>query len=311
VELRVQAVWAPDEARAQVGVLTVTTVELTGTGIRRQLSVGIVVEDNPTTVPINEKVFEALLPALYQSAGLALISLASAFAQASQVESPDVDAESITSRVLFAVSQKAIGLVSTLVELGLDFTAIGWGQVAAECLGIGALMAIPAIIEFLGHTMRHSLVVENLTAGPLTWSVQVFHGEAAVTLPTAAVPARRRVPDPLEPARVLDLCAELHLLFVNTTRISPVGYVLTIVPDGAAQIQAVVWIPVAGNNVIWIGTTDDSPEQVWAKHSDDVGAGLSVRTGSEQLPAVLSLDKASGATDQAYFYCSTLVVGTP
>ena len=117
--------------------------------------------------------------------------------------------------------------MATLVKLGLDFTAVSWGEVLAECLGLGALMAIPAIVEFLGHTMRHSLVVENLTAGSLTWSVEVLHGDPAVTLPTTAVPARRTGPDPLDPTKTLDLAPELHLLVVNTTRITSVGYVLT------------------------------------------------------------------------------------
>ena len=65
--------------------------------------------------------------------------------------------------------------------------------------------------------------------------------------------------------------------------------------------------------MIWIGTTDDSPDQVWAKHSDDVGAGLSVLPDGSGAAAggAVAWKKASGATDQAYFYCSTLVVGTP
>ena len=308
VQLRVQAVWAPDEASRQVGVLTLTTMEVSGTGITRRLTVGVVVDNNPSSVVIDEKIFGDLLPALYESARLTLTALAVAFSAASQVESPDVDAESITSQVLFAASQKTIALVATLVELGLDFTAISWGQVMAECLGIGALMAIPAIIEFLGHTMRHSLALENLTAGSLTWSVDVVHGEAAVTLPTTAVPARRCGPDPLEPTRTLDLSPELHLLFVNTTRISPVGYVLTVTPDGGPQIQALVYVPIGGDNVIWIGATTDSPNQVWAAHSDDSGTGLSVRADAGRYRVVLSLNKASGTTDAAYFYCSSLVV---
>ena len=81
-----------------------TTLEASGTGISRLLTVGVVVENNPTSVVI-DGVFADLLPALYR-APLALTALAVAFAQASQVESPEVDAESITSKVLFSVSQK-------------------------------------------------------------------------------------------------------------------------------------------------------------------------------------------------------------
>ena len=99
VQLRVQAVWAPEEASRRVGVLTLTTREVSGTGISRRRTGGVVVDDNPSLVAIDEKIFGDLLPALYESTGLALTALAVAFADASRVESPDVDAESITSQV--------------------------------------------------------------------------------------------------------------------------------------------------------------------------------------------------------------------
>lgn len=308
VDLRVQAVWAPDPAGQRLGVLTITTREVSGTGISRLLSVGVVVDHNPSSLVIDEGVFGDLLPALYESTGDALVGLAVAFAAASRVESPDVDAETITSMVLFNVSQKAISLGSVLVEWGLDFTAVTWGQVVGEALGVGALMAIPTIIEFLGHTMRHSLVLENLTDGPLGWSVDVIHGEPAVTLPTTSVPPRRHGPDPLDPSRTLDLSSELHLLFVNSTRISSVGYVLTLTPSGGPQIQTLVSIPVAGDNVIWVGATTDSADQVWAKHAVTTGTRLSVQADAGPYRVTLSLNKASGTTDAAYFYCSSLVL---
>ena len=83
---------------------------------------------------------------------------------------------------------------------------------------------------------------------------------------------------------------------------------LTITPDDGPQIQALVYVPVAGDNVIWIGATADSPGQVWAVHSDDTDTGLSVRADAGPYRVVLSLNKASGTTDTAYFYCSSLVV---
>ena len=190
----------------------------------------------------------------------------------------------------------------------MDFTAVSWGQVSAECLGIGALMAIPAIVEFLGQTMRHSLVVENLTAGSLAWSVDIIHGDAAVTLPTSAVPARRNGPDPLDPRRTWTCSSELHLLFVNSRRISSVGYVLTLTPAEGPQIQTLVYIPVPGDNVIWVGATTDSASQVWAAHSADSDTGLSVQADAGPYRVVLSLNKLSGTTDAAYFYCSSLVL---
>lgn len=308
VQLRVQAVWSPDAPSGRVGVLTLTTREESGTGISRRLTVGVVVDHNPSSMVIDETVFGDLLPALYESAGDAVVGLAAAFAAASRVETPDVDAETITSMVLFNVSQKAISLGSVFVEWGLEFTAVTWGQIVGEALGVGALMAIPTIIEFLGHTMRHSLVLENLTDVPLAWAVDVVHGEAAVAVPPTAVPARSQAPDALDPSRTLDLSSELHLLFINATRISPVGYVLTLTPADGPQIQALVSIPVAGDNVIWAGATTDSAEDVWAQQSLSSDARLSVQADAGPYRVVLSLNKISGTTDAAYFYCSSLVL---
>jgi hypothetical protein len=309
VDLRVQAVPVAQPDSDQIGILTITTREVSGTGVSHVMTAGIVVTNNPSTVKIDDKIFYELVPALYESAGNALVALAVNFAQNSQVESPDVDAESLASKALFSASQKAIGLAATLVEYGLEFTAVTWGQIVGEALGIGALMAIPAIVEFLGHTMRHSAVIENLTTTAISWQLDTIHGENTVSQPTAPIPGQASSPDPLQPASTLTLSSQLDLLHINTTRESSIGYVLSLTPqDGSPTAQVVVNVPWAGDNVIWVGQSDDPASTTWDQHSSGPKTPLTMTATVGGYAATVTLNQLSGEHDGAYFYCSSILI---
>ena len=74
-----------------------------------------------------------------------------------------------------------------------------WGQMIAESLGVSALIAVPMIVEFLGHRMQHSLQIENLLDVPVAWQLSTIHGQAALTLPDASIPARTTMQRALDP----------------------------------------------------------------------------------------------------------------
>lgn len=309
VELRVQAVPQKNVAKPdQVGVLTVTTREKSGTGISHFMTASIVVENNPSTLVIDDAAFNQLLPALYVSATTALTALAVAFAVNSRVESPDVDAESLTSTALFAASAKVIGLAAALIEYGLEFTAVTWGQMIGEGLGVGALMAIPAIIEFLGHTMTHSVVIENLSPSAVSWTLTTIYGESTITQPALPIPGQRTLPDPLHASTDLHLSSQLHLLHMNWTRETYIAYVLTLTPEQSGKtVQILVNIPIVGDNVIWTGTTSATPNRVWMDHHNGPQV-LTTSTVVDGLTVTISLNKLSGTVDDAYFYCSSIVI---
>ncbi|QGN31677.1 hypothetical protein [Microlunatus sp. Gsoil 973] len=309
IDLRVQAVPTTQQGSDRIGVLTVTTREVSGTGVSHLMTAGIVVKNNPSTLEIDDTVFNELLPALYESAGNALVALAVNFAQDSQVESPDVDAESLASKALFSASQKAIGLAATLVEYGLEFTAVTWGQIVGEALGVGALMAIPAIVEFLGHTMRHSVVVENLTSTSVAWQLSTIHGENTVNQPATPIPGQHSTPDPLQPTTTLTLSSQLHLLHVNTTRESSIGYVLGLTPqDGSPTAQVLVNVPWAGDNVIWVGQSDDPASTIWDNHYFGPDTPLTTTATVGNYSATVTLNQLRGEHDGAYFYCSSILI---
>jgi hypothetical protein len=309
VELRVQAVPVTQPGSERIGVLTITTREVSGTGVSHLMTAGIVVTNNPSTLEIDDKVFYELLPAVYESAGNALTALAINFAQESQVESPDVDAESLASKALFSASQKAIGLAATLVEYGLEFTAVTWGQIVGEALGIGALMAIPAIVEFLGHTMRHSAVIENLTTTAVAWQLDTVHGENTVGQPATPIPGQSTGPDPLQPRSTLTLSSQLNLLHINSTRESSIGYVLSLTPqDGNPTAQVVINVPWAGDNVIWVGQSDDPASTIWDQHSSGPETPLTMTATVGAYSATVTLNQLSGEHDGAYFYCSSILI---
>lgn len=309
IDLRVQAVPAQDSAQPErIGILTITTREVKGTGVSHLMTAGILVHNNPSSLTIDDDAFTTLLPALYENAGNALVALADTFAQNSQVESPDVDAETLASKALFTAGTKAIGLAAALAEWGLEFTVVTWGDMIGEALGVGVLMAIPLLIEFLGHTMRHSLVVDNLTSTPVRWKLTTVHGESEVTPVDAPIPGQRTLPDPLAAGASLTVSSQLRLLHVNVTRLSSIGCVLELMPEGGARANVLVNIPWAGKNVIWAGASTDSAEHIWQSHADGPETPLTTTATAGENTVTVTVNRLQGDRDGAYFYCSSIVI---
>ncbi len=311
VELRLQAVFTTAAATGKVGVLTITTREVKGSGISRVLTGDVVVKTNPQNVTVDEKAFAALLPPLYVSVEAMLGKLASTLADACRAESPDVVAETLAQQAIFWASGKAVAGGAMLVEYGYDFVAVTWGEIIGEAVGVGALMAIPLLIEFLGHQMQHSVEVINRTSRPLTWKTYIEWGRSVLTLPDTPVPATSEQPDPLKAGSTLTLAGELHQLFLNTSQWGSIGYVLTLdLGDGTPPAQVVISVPWAGDNVIWVGASNEAPDRLYNEHRNSASPPL--RTTAQfggGYDVTVSLNRISGKTeDDAYFYCSAVVV---
>lgn len=309
VDLRVQAVpVAAMPPSHQIGVITVTTREV-GTQVSRMMTGAIVVKNNPSALVIDEPVFNELLPTIYESTVAVLTELAGQFAQASQVESPHVEAETLTSKALFSASQKAIGATATLIEYGLGFTAVTWVGTLGEALGLGVLMAIPEIVEYLGHTMQHSVVIDNLASADVAWELTTVHGDSTVDQPADPIPGQRSMPDPLQVTETLRLSSQLHLLHINATRESTIGYVLRLVPqDGSPTGQVLVSIPLAKDNVIWVGETEDPAMTVWDQHFSGSDHPLTTTAAVGNYDITVTLNQLDGTHDDAHFYCSSVVI---
>jgi hypothetical protein len=317
VELRVQALPKTSASSAGshaagaatgVGTLTIETRNTT-TSVTRVMSGVVVVVENPSSVSIDADVFNQLVPALYEGVEQLLQALAATIAQASQVENPDVDADSLTASVITFASESAIKLSAGLVKAGLHFVAVSWAGWAAELAGISALVAIPLIIEFLGHQMYHSLIVQNLTDTDLSWSATSIHGDSTVQPAGTTIGAMSTQPDPLGSGSMVTYSSSLNLQYVNDTRWSSIGYVVGLQPSGGgAGAQLLVSIPWAGTNTIWTGSASGSGEAAWEAHASQGDGALTSVATLDDFSVTLSLNKSKGETDGTYFYCSTAVV---
>lgn len=306
VEMRVQAVPTSGDDNV-VGVLTISTFEVSS-GVQRRMTTGVVVQDNPSTMKVDAEIFMQLLPVLYESTEQMLIKLAGDFAAASQVEAPVVDAETLTQQALFWVSKKVLGLSGSFAKWALEYSVVTWGEIALETTGVGVLIAIPVIVEFLGHSMRHSVLVQNLTDGPVSWSQWLNAGDDAVHQPGNPIAAVTRGPDPLAPESTLTLASGLNLQYLNSSEWGSIGYVLSLTLPDQAEARVLFSIPWAGDNVTWVGASADDPAKVWAEHVNVTPPVLAMSAEVGQYRVLVSMNALAGKTYGAYFYCSTIVI---
>jgi hypothetical protein len=227
--------------------------------------------------------------------------------EACSVETPEVDAEVVVGDVLDGQAGVVEDVAAELGEEGIEYMAVEWGAVGLDVAGLAPLMAIPMLIELLGHKMTHSLVVQNMAADELTIDVHQVHGQTAFTPAGASLPGLVTADDPLHTGQRLQYSYSSNYQFTNSTDLGSIGYVVTLKPtDGSPAMSLVVAVPYAGENAIWVGPAGD-PGALYQLHSDGDGA-TSVTATVGRHRVTLSLNAARGKTDDTYFYCSMALV---
>jgi hypothetical protein len=300
VELRAEVVPAATDPSVDA-VLTIATKN-TSTDVSQMVSFGLVASS-----PIQPTDVETLAPAIYESVQAVLTGLASELAAQGQVEGPEIDASAVTAKVLADVTAIVIRAVGNTL-LHIDWMAVEWSaQVVGSLAGLSVLVAIPLVIEFMGHTMFHSLIVQNLTDVEFTCTPTLEAGQYSVKPSSTTVPAKSTQPDPLDPSQSNTLSYWLGMQ-TSSTEFGSIGFVVDLASAGGDKAQLLVSIPWSGGNTLWAGPPAGSADEAWAAHSlpPCTGTTTSVKFGSYKV--ALSINALSGKTYDSYFYCSTAVI---
>jgi hypothetical protein len=299
VQLRAEVVPATDPS--VTAVLTITTRNMT-TNVSQVVSFGLVASS-----PIQPADVETLAPAIYESVQAVLTGLARELAAQSQVEGPEIDASAVTAKVLADVSAIAIRAVGNTL-LHIDWMAVGWSaQVVGSMAGLSVLVAIPLIIEFTGHTMFHSLIVQNMTDADFTCTAALKAGQYSVEPSSSTVPARSTRADPLDPSRNVTLSYGLGMQTASS-EFGRIGFVIGLASAGNDKAQLVVSIPWAGANTIWAGPSARSDDDAWAEHSLSPSTSTTTSATFGAYKVTLAINKLRGKTYDTYFYCSAAVI---
>lgn len=282
-----------------VGHATVAS-RATTSGVSNWTALAVRIATMPPYLKLTHDIFDKLLVPVYRNTGKALTELAATIQRQTQVETPAIDALESATEVLEQASEVVEDVAAEVGAEGVEYMTIEWGAVALDFAGLAPLMALPMIFEALGHEMTHSLIVQNLTGRDFTWTIEVPHGRTSLQPGQDALPGLRTDAG-------VTLSSSVSLQHVNTTDYSSIGFALRLSPvDGGEAATLVVDVPWAGDNSIWVGTAPDLGT-AWEQHSGGPSA-LSVQAAFGDYRVTLSLNKHSGTTDDAYWYCSTAVV---
>ncbi len=300
VELRAEVVPAATDPSLDA-VLTITTRNTT-TKVSQMVSFGLVASSTIRPADV-----EALAPAIYESVQALLAGLAGQLAAESEVESPEIDASKVVGAVVADVSSIAIRAAGNTL-LHIDWMAVQWSaEVVASLSVLSVLVAIPLIIEFTGHTMAHSLIVQNLTDADFTCTPTLEAGQYSVKPSSSTVPAKSTQADPLDPSQN-DTFSYGVAMQTGSTEFGSIGLVVDLASAGGDKAQLLVSIPWSGGNTIWAGPSAGSADDAWAAHSLPASKSMMTSATFGPYKITLSINALSGETYGSYFYCSTAVV---
>lgn len=292
----------PAAASPSVGTVSVQTGSTSSGFSMVMVFEAVVPEYGPLAEAVLGKLGEPLLASARQ-----LVQRMSSLVRQAAAETPQVDALQAADEAV-AQQSDALAEVSGAAGEEVAFLAVDWGGVVTEVAGLAPVMAIPLILESLGHTIRHSLIVQNLTGMDFTWTVDPLHGMAAVQPGGNVIPAvqvANGVPEVADGSR---LSYQAGWQFASAGNMSSIGYVLTLAPAAGQAVRAVVSIPFAGRNAIWVGASTLDAQSLYEQHSSPTGA-LSVTAECGDYQLTLSINALTGTTsDGVYFYCSTAVL---
>lgn len=312
IELRVQAVYAGPSGRPAAtdghppfGIVTVTTHNTT-TRVSQWFAVLARVGTMPEYLPITADLFAKLVAPLYSNTKALLGTMADKLRAAAAVEAPEIDASVATEAVLAEQNAVVEDVSAELGEQGVEYMAIEWGAVGLDVAGLAPLMAIPMIVEFLGHKMTHSLIVQNMSDVGFTIDLAQYDG-ATMFLPAgSSLPKLTEEDDPLHAGRRLAYSYQANYQFINSSDFGAIRYLMTLYPDdGSPAASMAITIPWSGDNSIWVGSASSSEGAVDAADAkgDEVVTAV---FGSYRV--TLSINALSGTSDGSYFYCSMAVV---
>lgn len=309
VELRIQGVFTGDQPTGEhppFGIVTIDTRNTTSDAAAG-MAVAARLATMPGFLPLTADLFKKLVVPLYENMKTFVSNTASALSEATSVEGGSIDALSASKEILEDQSL-VIEDVEDLVDEGIDYLALEWGAIGLDVAGLAPLMAIPMLVEFLGHEMSHSLIVQNMSDVDFTFELTQIWGRPTFEPGVDKLPKLETVSDPLAPGKNVKHSYSANYHFVNTTNLGPIGYVLTLQPsDNSPATRLLVWIPWAGDNAIWVGPADGSIRALWDKQSTPNGK-LVVTTESGGRRITLSLSALRDKTEGAFFYCSMALI---
>lgn len=295
-----------------VGIATIQTHNTTS-GLSGEISFGLGLTGIPAGIVLSKKLFADLLQPVYANVKTAVTKLATRFRESAETESPEIDPEEEVEDPLADASGELEEIGGELAEEGAEYLAVDWADVGLEVAGLGALAAIPLIVGYLGHKMVNSVVIHNLTDHDFTWSVlDQVHGQASVLPGTKkqghTLPKMDYNVDSWGDRTTVKVAYEDNFQFINSSDLGSIGWVLGLTPTaGGTQAKLVASIPWAGANTIWVGESDDSPDAIYAAHSDpDERSSVAESFGDYKV--TMAINKLSGKTQDQYFYGIVVVV---
>lgn len=295
----------PGDPPPIVGIGTIQTHNTTS-AISRDISFGLGLVGIPGGIVLTKKLFADLVSPAYKNFKTWITKDASQFKQATQTETPEIDPEAESEGPIDEATGQLEKVGGQLAEDGAEYLTIDWTTVVGEVAGLGVIAAIPMLVSFLAHKMVNSVEIHNLTDTEFSWDVLAqVHGQPSI-MPQQdkgkVIPKMDYNTDSWGDKTTVKVAYAADFQFINSTDYTDIGYLLSLTPaSGGPAAKALVSIPWSGDNTIWAGQSDDTPERLWYLHSQPDGR-LSVTATFGSFKITWSISKLRGETDGAYFY---------
>jgi len=161
----------------------------------------------------------------------------------------------------------------------------------------------------LAHEMTASILVYNTTGQTVTLDLQAIeHGKLSVDASLTTLPAAQTLTNPVGQGDcVVDYSTNFQ--FTNSNQLGAIGTVFTLSsPSWALPARALISVPWAGTNTIWLGASDASASTLWSEYSS-VNTLLTTSVDvSDDVSVTMAINALSGKTLGAYFYSVLIVV---
>jgi hypothetical protein len=289
-----------------VGIATIQTHNNTS-NLSSDISFGLGLAGIPPGIVLTKALFGDLIKPVYANFKTAVGKLVKSFKNNAEVEDPSIDPEGDANGPINEASNTEEAIGGDLADAGAETLAIDWSSVLLEGAGLGAVIAIPLIVNYLAHKMVNSVVINNLTDRDFEWQLlSQVHGSASV-MPGAdsknTIPKMDYNVDSWGDKTTVKVAYEARFQFINSTDLGSIGYVLSLAPTGGSGQTAkiAVAVPWAGDNGMWVGSSNDDPQTIYDSNTDPDGQ-LSKSATFGDYRVTLGINKLSGETQGEYFY---------